>query len=94
MLKISCRLSHFLTEWSFRAKVFPAPGSKNVLSYYSYIVRYFSNKNYFVFIVESLHNQRNFNFLLHDVLLFCSPNFCIENHDNNIEGLSNIEVFI
>ena len=31
MLKILCRMSHFLTEWSFRAKVFCAPGSKNIL---------------------------------------------------------------
>ena len=36
MLKISCRLSRFLTERYFRAKVFPAPVSKNVLSYYLY----------------------------------------------------------
>ena len=36
MVKLSCRLSRFLTQWSFRAKVFTGPGSKNVLSYYSY----------------------------------------------------------
>ena len=33
MLQIPCRLSRFLAEWSFRAKIFPAPGYKNVLSY-------------------------------------------------------------
>ena len=44
MLKISCRLSRFLTKWSFCAKVFPAPGSKNVLSYYSYRTRFLKQK--------------------------------------------------
>ena len=44
MIKIPCRLSSFLTKWSFRAKVLPAPGSKNVLSYYSYLTRFLKQK--------------------------------------------------
>ena len=36
MLKISCKLSIFWPIWSFRAKVPPPMGSKNVLPYYSY----------------------------------------------------------
>ena len=36
MLKIPCMISRFMTKWSFHAKVFCSPGSKNVLSYYSY----------------------------------------------------------
>ena len=40
MLKISCRLSHFLTKWSFLAKVFCAPGSKSFFSCYSYRSRF------------------------------------------------------
>ena len=52
MLKISCRLSRFLAEWSFCAKVF----SRRVPKMFCRIihtVRDFSNKNYFVFIVNA-----------------------------------------
>ena len=50
MLKISCRLSRFLTKWSFRAKFFPTPGSKNVLSYYSYRTRFIKQKLFCIIV--------------------------------------------
>ena len=56
MLKISCRLSRFWTKWSFCAKVFPKPGSKNVLSYYSYRTR-FIEQELFSFYHE--YKQKN-----------------------------------
>ena len=40
MLKISCRLSRFLTKWPFCAKVFCATGSISFLSSYSYYRRF------------------------------------------------------
>ena len=52
MLKISGRLSRFLTEWSFGAKVFPARGSK-MSCHIIRTVQDFSNKNYFVFILNA-----------------------------------------
>ena len=51
MLKTSCRQSHFLTEWSFRAKVFPRQVPKTSCHIIC-TVQDFSNKNYFVFIVN------------------------------------------
>ena len=52
MLKISCRLNLFLIGCYFCAKVFHVPGSKNVLSYYSYCTIFLKSKIFFFSLLK------------------------------------------
>ena len=52
MLKISCRLSHFLTKLFFCTKFFARQVS-NISCRIIHTVQYFSNNHYFVFIVNA-----------------------------------------
>ena len=55
MLKISCRMSRFLTKWYFLAKFFPAPDSKNVSLYDSYRTRFI--KQIFIIIIVNTNKR-------------------------------------